>query len=268
MSKAPRTRKVKTDYVITIPTFQRVNTFYKKTYSRIIKPYKLESRVLLLIQTDDDAKQYKERMPELKQLRTPCGLFATMNFIAQYFAMNTPLLIMHDDLTRLLYVKPPSAKRITVRNADVLFRKVFLLMKINGCNLGGLYPTNYPLSMVTQPAMTTDLRFIHDPLTFIYNQKIMMNPQFTHHKMDFQRTIEYYKHDEKVLRYNHYTFCTAYNPKTNEGGFGYRTAEKEKEVCDIFMKKYSSFISRIVTHKDGSTSLVLRRNPENLTVND
>jgi len=166
---------------------------------------------------------------------------------------------MHDDLTRLFYVKPPNTKRITVPNANRLFQRVFALMKANDCNLGGLYPANYPLSMVQQPEITTDLRFIHDPLTFMYNQKIFMDSKFTHHKMDFQRTIEYYKHDKQIFRYNHYAFCTAYNPKNNEGGFGYRDATKEKIESNKFLKSYQKYINRVIVHKDGSTSFVLKK---------
>ncbi len=249
------------DYTIVIPTYKRANTFYKKTYSRIIKPYNLEAKVLLLIQSDEDAEEYEQRTPELQQLRTPSGLLNTMNFISNYYPVDKPIVVMHDDLTRLLYVEPPSTKRINVSNAHVLFQQMFNSMRTHECNLGGFYPTDHPLTMSQQQPITTDLRFIHDPLTFMYNKKIMIRTDFTHHKMDFQRTIEYYKLDGKVLRYNHHAFCTAYNPKTNEGGFGYRSAEEEKEVCEMFVKEYGKYISRVVKHKNGSTSLVLRKNP-------
>ena len=260
MSRAHRTRKVKLDYVITIPTYQRVNLFYKKTYSRIIKPYKLESKVLLLIQTDNDAKQYKERMPELKQLRTPKGLLETVNYVASTFPKQKPIVMMHDDVTRLLYVKPPCVKRFTVKNADVLFRRVFRLMKQNKCHLGGLYPTNNPLSMVPQPAVTTNLRFIHDPVTFMYNQNILLHKEHAC-KMDFERTILYYQQDHKILRMNHYGFATAYNPTTAEGGFGYRDASKEKKESAKFVNTYGKYINRVIVHKDGTTSFALKPTP-------
>ena len=263
MSRPHRTRKVKLDYVITIPTYQRVNTFYKKTYSRIIKPYKLESKVLLLIQTDNDAKQYKERMPELKQLRTPKGLLETVNYVASTFPKQKPIVMMHDDVTRLFYVKPPCVKRFTVKNADVLFRRVFRLMKQNKCHLGGLYPTNNPLSMVPQPAVTTNLRFIHDPVTFMYNQNILLNKKHAC-KMDFERTILYYQQDHKILRMNHYGFATAYNPKTAEGGFGYRDSSKEKKESAKFVNTYGKYINRVIVHKDGTTSFALKPSPQSM----
>ena len=260
MNTSKKSDETVINYVIVIPTYKRADTLFKKTYTRIIKPYSLEKRILLLIQSDDDAKQYKKRMPELKQLRTPKGLLETMNFISNYYPMNKPILVMHDDLTRLFYVEPPSVKRITVQSAHSLFNRMFRLMRTHKCNLGGFYPADYPLTMISQKQITTDLRFIHDPLTFMYNKKIMMDPDLQN-KMDFQRTIEYYKLDGKVLRYNHHAFSTAYNPKTNTGGFGYRTAEQEKEVSEMFMKKYNKYISHVINHKSGSTSFVLRKNP-------
>ena len=255
------TIKQRNDYIIVIPTFNRVSTFSKKTYTRIIQPYKLEKRVILLIQTNEDALCYKQHFPELKQLRTPKGLLATVNYVADYFPINKKIVMMHDDLNRILYVEPPSAKRITVKDANAFFNHMFTTMKKNKCNLGGVYPTDYPLTMVTQPTFTTDLRFIHDPLTFIINQRVKLDTKFTDHKMDFQRTIEFYKKDKKVLRMNHYTFSTPYNPKSNEGGFGYRTPEKEKEVVKLFLEKYKPYIKTISIHKDGSTSLILQKNP-------
>jgi len=249
------------DYIIAIPTYKRAEYFKKKTYKRIIKPYKLEGKVILLIQTNEDAVHYKQEFPELAQLRTPCGLLATVNHVADYFPINKKIVMMHDDINRILYVEPPSAKRITVPDADAFFKHTFELMEQNACNLGGVYPTDYPLTMVTQPAITTDLRFIHDPLTFIINQRVILDTQFTDHKMDFQRTIEFYKRDYKVLRMNHFAFSTPYNPKNAGGGFGYRTPEKEKEIIELFLERYRDYIKRVSVHKDGSTSLILHREP-------
>ena len=157
-------------------------------------------------------------------------------------------------------INPPSAQRITIRNADEVFRTMFKLMIKHKCNLGGFYPTNYPLSMVRQPHITTDLRFIHDPITLMRNQKLLLNEQFAN-KMDFERTIQYYKQDRRVFRFNHYTFCTAYNPKTSTGGFGYRNPQDERRASEAFQKEYAPYISRMITHKNGSTSFVLVKAP-------
>ena len=256
-----RTRKALHDYVIVIPTYKRADVFFKKTYTRIIQRYNLSHKVLLLIQCDEDEVAYQKCTPHLKQLRTPKGLLHTVNYVAKYYPKNKHIVIMHDDITRLLHINPPSAQRITVKNADQLFCTMFKLMIQHNCNLGGFYPTNYPLSMVRQPNITTDLRFIHDPITLIRNQKLMLNERFAY-KMDFERTIQYYKQDKRVFRLNHYTFCTAYNPKTTTGGFGYRNPQDEKRASEAFQKEYAPYISRMITHKKGSTSFVLVKAPK------
>lgn len=252
------TIKQRNDYIIVIPTFNRVSTFSKKTYTRIIQPYKLEKRVILLIQTNEDALCYKQHFPELKQLRTPKGLLATVNYVADYFPINKKIVMMHDDLNRILYVEPPSAKRITVKDANAFFNHMFTTMKKNKCNLGGVYPTDYPLTMVTQPAFTTDLRFIHDPLTFIINQRVKLDPNYAC-KMDFERTIKFYQIDKKVLRNNHVTISTKYNPKNVEGGFGYRDNVQEKYETSKFVAKYNKYIKNIKVHKNGTTSIILKK---------
>ena len=45
-------------------------------------------------------------------------------------------------------------------------------MKEHKLNLGGLYLNSDPRSMMPAEAVTTDLRFIHDPVTLIYNQRV------------------------------------------------------------------------------------------------
>ena len=169
--------------------------------------------------------------------------------------------MMHDDINRILYVEPPSAKRITIEDVNVFFKYMFATMKQHGCHLGGVYPTNYPLTMVTQPAITTDLRFIHDPLTFMVNQNIKLDPKYAC-KMDFERTIKFYKRDKKVLRNNHVAISTTYNPKNAEGGFGYRDHTKEKHEISKFLKKYDRYIQKIKVHKNGSTSIVLKKHAQ------
>ena len=44
----PRKSQKKYDYHIAIPSYQRLNTFIKKTYEKVIKPHKLENKVILI----------------------------------------------------------------------------------------------------------------------------------------------------------------------------------------------------------------------------
>ena len=247
----------KDGYTICIPTYNRVDVFRKKTYKTMIQRYNLHDHVMLLLQNDEDEKAYTEAFPELGFMRTPAGLLQTVNYVAGCFPKGHRIVMMHDDITRLLHVDS-QCKRHTVVDGDAFIKSVFAKMKQEGCHLGGVYPCNYPLTMAKQPEYTTDLRFIHDPLTFMINIKpiLTLKLQF---KSDFERTILHYKHDGKVLRMNHYTISTYYNPKTG-GGIGHRDAKAEKEAVDVFLTMYGEYVKTVRTHKDGSTSMILHQN--------
>lgn len=245
----------KDGYTICIPTYNRVDIFRKKTYAKIIQKYNLHDRVMLLLQTDADEEAYTKAFPKLGFMRTPPGLLQTVNYVAECFPKGHRIVMMHDDITRLLHVDSQS-KRHTVVDGDGFMKTVFAKMEQEGCHLGGVYPCNYPLTMAKQPEYTTDLRFIHDPLTFMCNLQLQLQLQY---KSDFERTIVYYKHDGKVLRMNHHTICTAYNPKSG-GGIGHRDAEAEKKAVADFLSVYGEYVKTVKTHKNGSTSMILHHN--------
>ncbi len=247
----------KNAYTICIPTYNRVNVFRKKTYKTMIKRYNLHDNVILLLQTDEDEKAYTEAFPELGFMRTPKGLLQTVNYVAEYFPKGKRIVMMHDDISRLLHVDT-LANRWTIEDGDRFIKNMFATMEKEGCHLGGVYPCNYPLTMAKQKEYTTDLRFIHDPLTFLRNLQLQLQLQW---KSDFERTIVYYKHDGKVLRMNRYTVCTSYNPKT-EGGIGHRDAQAEKKAVSDFLVEYGEYVKTVKTHKNGSTSMILHTNPK------
>ncbi len=245
------------DYIICIPTYKRVDTFRKKTYAKVIERYALHSKVILLLQNDEDEEAYTKAFPELDFLRTPAGLLQTVNFAAQYFPKQQRMIMMHDDITRVLKLDANMKRQTVLPEAgDTFFANIFDKMDENGCHLGGLYPCDYLSTMRTLPECTTDLRFIHDPLTFMINLQIPLKLEY---KTDFERTVLYYKHDGKVLRMNHCTINTAYNPK-DKGGIGHRDMKAEKEACETFVEEYGEYVKQIKTHKNGSTSMILKRN--------
>lgn len=81
-------------------------------------------------------------------------------------------------------------------------------------------------------------------------------------KQDYERCILYYNHSGKVLRFNHYVFLSKYNPTGGEGGVGHRDATADAEHTRTFERKYGAYIRNTKTHRDGSSSFVLKSNAE------
>jgi len=230
---------------IAIPTFDRVDTFRKKTYTKIIQKYKLEKYCTLFIQSDKDANDYKELAPELKQVRSPKGYLNTLNFISKYYPKNAKVVKMDDDLTGIF--KLTGDKLTKVNNAYDLFNKTFAIMVNTGSSLGGFYPIPNAGFMKDRKAITTDLRFIVGSLYCFINKNIKLRIDG---KSDFEFTIENYIRDGKVIRLNNYTMRYDYSDNT----------EKSGRDTQIFQNKYDKYISKVITHKDGSTSFLLKKN--------
>lgn len=230
---------------IAIPTYDRVDTFRKKTYTKIIQKYKLEKYCTLFIQSDKDANDYKELAPELKQVRSPKGYLNTLNFISKYYPKNAKVVKMDDDLTGIF--KLTGDKLTKVNNAYDLFNKTFAIMVNTGASLGGFYPIPNAGFMKDRKAITTDLRFIVGSLYCFINKNIKLRIDG---KSDFEFTIENYIRDGKVIRLNNYTMRYDYSDNT----------EKSGRDTQIFQNKYDKYISKVITHKDGSTSFLLKKN--------
>ena len=229
---------------IAIPTYDRLNVFRKKTYNKIIKQYNLEKYVTLFIQSDKDATEYKEAFPELKQVRSPKGYLNTLNFIGTHYPLNAKVVKMDDDITQIK--KLQGNKLVDVNSAYDLFNKTFGIMSNVGANIGGYYPIPTASYMEGRKPITTDLRFIVGSMYCFVNKRIKLKIDG---KSDYELTIEYYKRDGKVVRLNHYSFRYDYSDNT----------EKSGKDTQIFINKYEEYISKVVKHKNGTTSFVLRK---------
>tara|TARA_R110001632_G_scaffold231708_1_gene370825 strand:+ start:1133 stop:1852 length:720 start_codon:yes stop_codon:yes gene_type:complete len=235
-------------YQIVIPSYNRLDIFKRKTY-KFLQSHNLLSHTTLFLQSDQDEEDYK--IFNLPIIRSPQGLVETLNFITDYYPVDTHLWLLHDDVSKLINLdnKEPD-------NISDLITGCFNSMVLHNANLAGFYPTANTFFMSKAKELTTDCRFIHDPCCLIINQLIYCTPELRH-KVDFERTILYFKRDNIVLRFNHLAPRTSYNPKT-KGGVGFRTAEKEQTSALLLKETYPEYIKYIKTHKHGSTSLVLK----------
>ncbi len=239
-------------YVIAIPTHDRVDLFTRKTY-RLLERYHLLDRVTLFLQTDADELAYTTAFPSLAYVRAPLGFIACTNFIADYYPIGHPIVQLHDDIAQIYELV--DGKCVQANDVHQIFESVFGWMTQEGCSLGGVYPMRNAKFMAIQPKYTTDLRFIHDPITLLYNQRIHLDDPY---KTDWERTIKYYEHDGSVVRYNHVGFTTTYNPVNAVGGIGHRSPEVETKAAEAFQARYPQYITSIRKHVDGTTSFNMR----------
>jgi hypothetical protein len=236
------------NFNIVIPSFNRYNIFKNKTFL-FLQKHNLLSNATLFLQNDQDEELYKEF--NIKIIRSPPGLHATINFIWDYYPIDTKLWLLHDDVSKF----------ITLDNTEPtdlpnIITGCFNSMNLHNANLCGFYPTANTYFMSNAKELTTDCRFIHDPCCLLINKRIYSTPELMG-KCDFERTILYFKRDHTVLRFNHFAPVTSYNPK-KKGGVGFRDPKTEQQQALLLKTTYPEYVQRIITHKKGGTSLVLK----------
>jgi hypothetical protein len=240
------------DYKICIPSYNRYDIFKTKTFL-LLQKNNLIDKSILFIQSDDDEKKYSEF--GIKIVRGDKGYCNICNTITDYLDTNQKYVLMGDDITNIVIANDEKKTNI-VDDLDSLFIHLFNIMEQEQASLGGFYPVPNSKWMYKSKPVTTDLRFIYDPVCCIINNGVKIDIDG---KADYYRTIEHYKMNKKIIRLNHYSIKTKYN--SGNGGIGKRDLEKIKNETDMFVEKYKNYISRIITHKNGTTSFLLKKNP-------
>lgn len=227
----------------------RPEVFEKKTF-KLLKQHQLLDLTTLFVSKEDAINYSRFNIPIVV---SPDGYVNCCNFITDFYEAGRIIILMADDLIEFYHYD--GSKNVKVTNLLKLICNITFEMFVQRINLAGLYPNNNPLFLRgNKKDITTDLRFIHDAFCIMINKKIYLDEKIN--KADFQRTIEYYKRDGKVLRYNKYSFDTKFNK-----GKGGNEEEKlnEKKYADLFYEKYKDFILRRIYHKAGTSSFVLRK---------
>ena len=228
---------------------KRPDVFRKKTY-KLLEKHKLLDWTTLFV-SKEDALDYA--VFNLPIVVTPDGYVNSCNFITDFYPEGHSIILMADDLIEFYHYN--GDKNIKIESLTDLILNIIKEMIIQKINLAGVYPNDNPLFLRgCKNEKTTDLRFIHDAFCIMLNKKIYLDEKIN--KADFQRTIEYYKRDGKVLRFNKFCFDTKFNK-----GKGGNEEEKlnEKKYADLFYEKYKDFIQRRIYHKAGTSSFVLRK---------
>ena len=238
------------DYKIVIPSYNRVDILRNKTY-KLLMDYNVNEKDIYLFIVPEEIEKYKKEFPNVNIIKTKKGFLEGKKYLLQYWKSGTKLITMDDDITKI--IKLENNKLVPVKNFNDLSKLVFTEMKKTNTRLAGFYPVPNVMFMDKIKPITTDLRYIYGPLRYwiVDNNIIPTNNA----KEDFEMTIEYYKKYGGVLRFNKYSYISDYM-----GGKGGRDRSKEKEDSDNFFKKYKSYISRVITHKDGTTSFLLKKN--------
>ena len=133
MLTVPRRRKgemapPEQDFHIAVPSRDRLRVFHLKTFRKIIYRFSLEKETTVFVQTEKDWQDYSLAFPTLKVLWLPgTGQAEAQEAIRQHYPVGSRIVILHDDLTRVVRLKDGAFRRF--EDLRRLFRVTIELME-------------------------------------------------------------------------------------------------------------------------------------------
>lgn len=239
-----------TDYQIAIPSKGRSTMLLTLELLRHVP----SERITIFVEPQDEASyrdslermytmpggRVAENIPKLAVLPlSDRGIAYARNRILKHYQAGTNLVMMDDDVQGFLVLTPePDGKAITleVDMVDELFRSCFAEAKKNGAKLWGLYPVPNAFFM----SYTRKSAFCIGSCFGVVTSELHYDENFVL-KEDYDFTLQHYKRDGKVYRFNNIA-VKAKHYKNTGGCHEYRNDQKEFLACDMLKEKWGPLV--------------------------
>lgn len=242
----------KSDWVVVIPSYNRVETLKEKTL-KVLQDYKIPpSKIYVFVANEEQKKLYEEGLEKGSVghiIVGVKGLAEVRNFIFEYFPKGKHLVEMDDDIRGFLEFDS-SAKRHEkpLENLEKVFERGFEECKKAGARLWGVYPV--PNGFFMKDTVSTDLKFIIGSFWGCINPGPEIQLPFGGEKEDYQRTILFWEADKAVVRLNFVAPKTAYYKEPGGMQEGDRVA-KQKKAVEAMIKRWPQYIKMNPRRKSG-----------------
>ena len=247
------------DWVIVIPSYNRVETLKQKTLAVLAK-YKIpKSKIYVFVADKEQEKLYKD--VEVGHIIVGVkGLAEVRNFIFDYFPKGKPLVFMDDDVRSLIEFDG-NVKRHEqpLRSLTTVINRGFSECKKANARLWGVYPV--PNGFFMKDTVTTDLRFIIGSFWGCLNPGSELKLKFGSEKEDYQRTLQFWEADGVVVRLNFVAPKTAYYKEPGgmqDDGMEARVA-KQKVAVAAMIKEWPQYIKMNPRRKSGYPEILLMK---------
>lgn len=244
---------------IAIPSYKRDQTIKNKTL-KLLDEYNVPPEVVTIFVADEkELDKYKASLKDTRwadniEVGRP-GLSKVRNFIRTYYPEGTHLVNLDDDLMQVLYrVDEKTLKPVTNLEKDVFVRGFDLAVE-SEANLWGIYAASNPFFMKND--FSVGLYYIIGSCwghIVRHDKDLMLTLE---DKEDFERTLQYYVKDGKVVRLDDVTVKSQYY--TEPGGMQIeRTTNRIRESAEYLTKKYPGLCTMYTRKTTGHAELRLR----------
>lgn len=240
-----------TDWVVVVPSYNRVEIFKKKTLA-VLKEYNIPAeKIYVFVANEEQEKLYKEGIDKKDVGHIVVGIKGlpeVRNFIFDYFPKGKALVSFDDDVRGFIELdeKSKGGKR-KLKDLAGMFDKGFAECKKIGANFWGVYPVPNPFFM--KEAASEDFKFIIGSFWGCFNPKDDVKITIGNgEKEDFQRTIQFWKRDQAIVRLNNVAVQTS--TYTTPGGLQEdgKRLEREKKTVKAMLDKWPEYL-RLNPHR-------------------
>lgn len=243
------------DYIIVIPTHNRVDVLQKKTLPLLKRLGIPSKKITLFVSGGEQKKMYQEGVPssEYNEIisKDVKGIGATKNAITAHYPEGKKIVIVEDDLNNLMKLSSDAKKLVPLTDLDSVIKQGFDLCDKHKTILWGIYAV--PNAFFMKPAVSFDLKFIIGTCYGIINtKKIHLH---TNVKEDYELSLEVWERYGAIVRFNNIVARRKAYPDRGQGGLAdlsERKARTEVSV-DYLLKKFPELI-----HESKKTKLGLR----------
>jgi hypothetical protein len=249
--KSPRPEFRITSYRIAIPSYKRSETLKKKTLALLSRHNIDPKRVTIFVANDSERKIYEKALkdsPYKNLVVGELGIMEIRNFMWNYFPEGTPVLFIDDDIKDMNMLVPGDGSEgneeeklgmIPVPDLEEdLIKPGFHIMREHSAYIWGINAANNEFYMKNQ--VSVGLYYI---IASFYGAIIRHDKNLlcgTDDKEDYERSVQHYIKDGRVVRLSFATADTAYY-KEPGGMNATRTSKTVSKGAEYMLKKYPKY---------------------------
>ena len=218
-------------FAIAIPSYKRPRTLVKKTLAFLAaNEIPIEWITIFLASEAEKIEYQKVLAPGYNLIVGVPGIHAQRNFIENFYPVGQKLLCIDDDLSRL--------KMICLMPLKEAVDKMFAICEAEQCYMWGILPYDHTMSLVDE--YIVGLRYVIGVFHGLIIKEPRLPPSPSPFYEDFYRTVETFKRDGKVIRFNGFGPTTRYF-KEPGGLQEFRTLELQDAAMTGFKVMYPEF---------------------------
>lgn len=251
------------NYEIAIPSYKRAATLKEKTLSLLTR-HNIDPKIVTIFVANEEEKENYERVlkdtPYNNIVVGIVGMGAIRRFIQNYYPENTYVMNFDDDISECMK-KIDDKTMVPVDNLE----KEVIIRGFNACEeneayLFGIYAASNPMFMNHRIAV--GLYYCIGSCWGLINRHDKELSVTLDDKEDYERTLQHYVKDGKVVRLDDITVKSKYY--TEDGGMQVtRTTDRIKVSAENLVERFPELCSMYTRKTTGHAELRLRDSRKN-----